>query len=321
MSLRFRLAAALAAFALAVVAAPPAQGAAVSTRVFGPDRVATAIAVYEQNRDLFTSDTVVLTRSDQFPDALAAGPLAVSLRAPVLITPPRSVDQRVLDTLRRQRVERVVVVGGTSAVSAAAVAELERARLQVERVSGNDRFTTAEAVARKAAGTASVPVFVADGMTPHDALIAGAIAGRERGVVVLSAGGRLTPSTRAFLQSRTTSTRLGIGKAGSAAVTTLGLTQVVAGGSPEATSVAVANYWYKPATSVVVTSAAGWGDALAGAPLAALRRAPLLLAPPREVSGAMKTYLRGTRADTIVVLGGEAAVPAGVERELVAARR
>ena len=307
------------AVGLAAGAAVPAQ-AAHSKRIAGSDRVATSLAVYEQNRDVFTSDTVVLARGDQFADALAAAPLAAALKAPVVLTMPRRVDEQTIDALKRQHVEKVVVVGGTSAVSDAAVAQLGRERIQVERIAGTDRFTTAVAVASRtisALPTRSVNVYVADGLTPNDALVAGALAGRDEGVVVLSAGTRLTAPTRAFLQSQAAASRVGIGSAGGRAANSIGLAQSASGSTSSATSAEVASRWYKPATRAVVSSTNTWPDSLAGAPLAALRRVPLLLVDGRSVSAPMQRYLKGSSVNELTILGGTRGVSAAAEKSLL----
>lgn len=112
-------------------------------RVAGDDRVATAIEL-SRTRPV-DSDVVVLARSDDPTDALVAGPLAGVLEAPVLITPPDRLDPRVLDEVARRGATRVVVVG--VAPSADVVRALRSAGLDVERLAGDDRFGTADAVA------------------------------------------------------------------------------------------------------------------------------------------------------------------------------
>lgn len=53
-------------------------------RFAGTDRITTAVAVSARERD--TAQTVVLARFDDYADALAGGPLAVHLDAPLLLT-------------------------------------------------------------------------------------------------------------------------------------------------------------------------------------------------------------------------------------------
>lgn len=308
--------AAVLAVVAAVGTAPVAQAAGTSSRVSGTDRIATSLDAYEKNRDVFTSETVIMTRADQFPDALAAAPLAAAMKAPVLLTGPRSLDQRIGEALRRQKAERVVVVGGPTAVSAQVVKDLGALGLQVERVQGADRFETAEAVAGKAAsllGRSSVTAFVADGRTPYDALVAGALAGQHEGVVVLSAGGTLKPSTQKFLTRAHITSRVGVGSVGSAAANSIGLAQRIEGRTPETTSIAAAKGWSQFSTGAVVASANSWADGLAGSALAGLRRQPLLLVPAKGPSRATTDYLKSSSIRSLTVMGGERTVSAAAE--------
>ena len=113
-------------------------------RVSGEDRVATAIRLARSAP--VASDTIVLARADDPTDALVAGPLAGVLDAPVLITAPDRLDPRVLDEIRRRDASEVVVVG--VAPTADVIASLRAAGLDVTRIAGTDRFTTADTVAR-----------------------------------------------------------------------------------------------------------------------------------------------------------------------------
>lgn len=313
---------AVATCAATSVAAPPSASAASSIRIAGADRIATSLAIYEQNPDVFGSETVLLSRADQFPDALAAAPLAAAMKAPVLLTSPRNLDARVLESITRHQVQRVVLVGGKTAIGPAVEAALTAARVQVTRIEGRDRFATAEAAAARTSqvlGGRPVAAFVADGLTPQDALVAGAIAGRDGGVVLLSAGPRLTAGTKAYLQSQAVGTRVGIGEKGARAANSIGLAQSVYGSTPESTSIEVAKFWHKGPVNAVVTGASGWADGLAGAPLAALRRAPLILVGGRHPTAGTLAYMRTAHPRTFTVLGGERALPSSVDRDLTRA--
>src|SRR5690242_17551229 len=65
-------------------------------RVAGPTRIGTAIAT---SQDEFATGgsarAVVLARADNFPDALAGGPLAAAKGGPLLLTPSNALDPTV----------------------------------------------------------------------------------------------------------------------------------------------------------------------------------------------------------------------------------
>lgn len=89
---------------------------------------------------------VALGRADVFSDTLAAGSLTGQ---PVLLTPGDRLDPRTAEELDRLGAEHVTVLGGTEAISAPVVEELERRGYTVSRLAGADRIQTALSVARR----------------------------------------------------------------------------------------------------------------------------------------------------------------------------
>ncbi|HUQ40072.1 MAG TPA: cell wall-binding repeat-containing protein [Acidimicrobiales bacterium] len=151
-------------------------------RLAGPDRYATAAAVAARVKPDPT--TVVLVSGLSYPDALVAAAPAGRLDAPVLLVSGDTVPAPTTAFLETARPERRIVLGGTSAVGAAAAS----AAGATERVSGTDRFGTAAEVMRKFFPTAGT-VSVASGLRYEDALMAGPEAARLGAPVMLSAPG------------------------------------------------------------------------------------------------------------------------------------
>ncbi|MGZ3586465.1 MAG: cell wall-binding repeat-containing protein [Candidatus Limnocylindrales bacterium] len=90
-------------------------------RVWGSDRYATAVAL---SRSVYPSAaTIYIATGRNFPDALAGAPLG----GPLLLVPGVSAPQEVIDEVRRLQPSRVVVLGGSSEVADAVVAELRAA--------------------------------------------------------------------------------------------------------------------------------------------------------------------------------------------------
>jgi putative cell wall-binding protein/glucose/arabinose dehydrogenase len=87
----------------------------VTGRVAGPDRFGTAAAV----ADLMTSrgDTVYLASGRGFADALAAGAVGGRTRSPVLLVEPSCVPDPTAATITRYNPARLIILGGTQAVS------------------------------------------------------------------------------------------------------------------------------------------------------------------------------------------------------------
>ena len=109
----------------AVVNALAAHTPGSVTRLAGSDRYATAVAV---STGTFTSgDTVFVATGATFPDALGGGPVAGGLPGPLLLVPASGVPASVAAELRRLDPDRVIILGGTGAVSASVVSQIQAA--------------------------------------------------------------------------------------------------------------------------------------------------------------------------------------------------
>jgi putative cell wall-binding protein len=86
-------------------------------RQSGIDRYATAVAISVANHRAGTAEVVYIATGNSFPDALAAAPIAGRQRGPVLLVSSTSLPSSVANELKRLSPNRVVIVGGTSAVS------------------------------------------------------------------------------------------------------------------------------------------------------------------------------------------------------------
>lgn len=145
-----------------------AMGTEVS-RLRGASRYATAAAVSAAHFEAGVPVAYVAS-GEGFADALSGGAAAAALGGPVLLVQPDAVPSATEQELRRLAPGRIVVLGGTSAVSDAVVAELRAHSDEVRRVSGADRYATSAAVSRDAFSGTHETVFVATGATFADAL-------------------------------------------------------------------------------------------------------------------------------------------------------
>jgi putative cell wall-binding protein len=92
------------------------------SRLSGANRYSTAVHV---SRSTFSGSTVVfIATGSNFPDALGGGPVAGSVPGPLLLVPGTSVPSDVASELQRLGPDRVVILGGTSVVSAGVQSQL-----------------------------------------------------------------------------------------------------------------------------------------------------------------------------------------------------
>ena len=145
-------------------------------RLAGTDRFDTAARIAAR---LDASSTAVVVEGRNadplrgWPDAVSVAPVAARRGSPILLTDRDTVPDVTLDALRGRDVTEVTVVGGTVAVSSAAVAQVAEVA-DVTRIAGATRYDTALRVAASFPATTDT-TWLATGRTFADALTAGPV--------------------------------------------------------------------------------------------------------------------------------------------------
>ncbi len=215
-------------------------------RVSGADRYATNNAA-----DLFSgaaagATTAVVATGNNFADALAAGPAVYAGAGvgakpfPLVLTDGSALSASAKSTLTNLGITKVVIVGGTSAVSAAVEASIKAlpGMTIAYRIAGADRTLTASMIATwETSGLAASGVYgalpslaftksttanayIARGDGFADALSAGAVAGSLKQVILLTADPNTLGSGIPSYLGTATFTNVG-------ALTAVGLTSAV----------------------------------------------------------------------------------------------
>lgn len=188
----------------AVVTALSALAGSDARVLSGGDRYATAAAIAAATVE--QGATAYVVSGLDYPDALTAATLAAPERGSVLLTRPDRLPQVTAARLVAQAPERIVVVGGTSAVSQEVLQQLEAYAPTVERVSGGDRYGTAAAVS-DTFDTGVDVLYVATGENYPDALTVAALAGQQGAPVLLTQADHL-PAVSAAAAARLEADRI-----------------------------------------------------------------------------------------------------------------
>lgn len=319
------LARAVASVAVVLSLHAPSPAAATPTfeleRVAGNDRYATAAALALEG---WTSSTsAVIATGDSFPDALAGSFIAGYINAPILLVRRTEVPAATRDALTELGVTEVALLGGPAAISDEVEASLDEgpdAGLDVVRLAGSDRFATAANIAL-AVNPADIgelngmrTAFLANGYTYADALAAGPLANAARLPVLLTGSAGLGSPARTALERLQIEHVVIVG--GDAAISPGTVEELdaldisserLAGQDRFATAAAVADFAIDELEFVPdhvdlakgvdpADARQGFADALAGAPLSARERAPILLTHPTELSAATRAWLEARAA-------------------------
>ena len=286
------------------------------SRIAGSDRYATAAAI---SRASFTSGVGVayVATGANYPDALAGGAAAAALDAPILLTQRGSLPAATAAELTRLKPQRIVVLGGTAAISATVASQLAAYSAGgVTRLAGVDRYATAAAISA-ATFPRGVPVaYVATGANYPDALAAIPLAARTSSPLLLTHFSGAPGATTNELARLAPGRIVVLG--GTAAVSEAVVTQLrryttgtvtrIAGADRYGTAAAVAGTFAPGRASTFLATGTAYPDALAGGPAAAVLDVPLLLVAPDRLPAPTAAQLDRIRPERLVVLGGLVAI-------------
>ncbi|PFG38672.1 putative cell wall-binding protein [Georgenia soli] len=308
-----------ATFGLAAPAAA-ADGDTTHIRLAGANRYETAVAISKYAFvPQFPGDDypVTVASGADFPDALAAGPLAAAEGGPLLLVPrDGALPSTVRGELSRLGPLWINIAGGAGAVSSLMESQLKDYE-EVYRLYGKDRYETAVDLAVET-GAFDTTVFIATGSSFPDALGGSAAAGRLGGSLMLTRRTALPADTALLLEYGQPAKVVVLGGTGVVDTSVVREIQRIvpgakverwAGSDRYETTAAISRKTYpQGADTVYLASGADYPDALAGAPVAALEGAPLLLTRKECVPAATKAEITRLGATNVVVLGGTGVV-------------
>lgn len=287
-----------------------------------------AYADYAGKVSLPWSDTAVLVRDDDYPDALVAGPLAANYNAPILMTPTKQVPHRVVNALRTHGFTKVILVGNPGAISAGAASQLQNAGFQVQRLGGQDRYRTAGVVADHllaARGRDKSDVYLATGVDYPDALSASSAAIKNVGVVLLTPRRTVDGTSQGWMNSAKAAKVVAVGgPAVTAAERSVHLDEKQVGVDRYETAEKVASAYFPPNPGrIAVATGKDFPDATLAASLTARTGSPLVLTRTDTLTKPTTQFLTRNRASVrkVDVVGGKAAVTEKVRGEIYSALR
>ncbi len=285
-------------------------------RIQGGSRFLTAVEISKAGWTGATN--IVLARSDDYADALAGVPLAYRLDAPILLTPPSRLDSDTLAEIKRLGAAKVIILGGTSAISAQVEKTLKNEGLDVERINGGNRFDTAAKIANRVAPNGVGTAVIAYGLNFPDALAAAPYAAMEGYPVLLANKSSAPLETLNAINSLGVNVTIVVG--GNLVIEEKVLSQLpspkrVYGSNRFDTAVELAKYFDPGNTHMYIATGLQFADAITGAVLVAKNNTGILLVG-NKVSPEVKNYINDYNIEKLTVFGGYRAVSEAVVNQL-----
>jgi putative cell wall-binding protein len=201
------------------------------------------------------------------------------------------------------------------------------ASVDVQRLSGTNRYATSAAVSAASFEPGVATVYVATGTNFPDALAAGAAAAERNSPLLLTAPTALPAETAAELTRLQPKSITVLGSSGAVsdavaselASYTSGAVTRLAGADRYATAAAISRATFDPGVPVAyVATGANFPDALAGVPASGVQGGPVLLVTANSVPLPIQQELTRLRPARIVILGASGVVSDGVATALQA---
>jgi FtsP/CotA-like multicopper oxidase with cupredoxin domain/putative cell wall-binding protein len=181
-------------------------GASNVMRIGGVDRYDTARLVAAETVKFFDCNydgTAFVTTGLNFPDALAAGPLASAKGWPIYLVRPTGLGSQNASAMASAGVTKALVLGSTSAAPASIPGDIvSMVGATVTRLEGSNRYATAAAIATYGVANAGLGwdgIAIATGENFPDGLSAGAAQGYSGSVLLLTPTNWLAGATKSTL--------------------------------------------------------------------------------------------------------------------------
>lgn len=276
-------------------------------RASGSTRYGTAAAV---SREAFaTADTVLLARSDDFADALAAGPLAAKLGAPILLVTHGKAPEETKREITRLGAKRAIPIGGKG-VLPDSLAKTLPAGVQLDsaaRLGGKDRYATSLAIANRlqqVSGGKKLDAMVTTGRTFADAISAGPAAITSGRAIVLYDAVPAAAPVKQYLAGRKVHA-LGGPSAQALTAAKVPLASKIVGADRFATAQLIAKAYFAPGDSAYLANGLDFPDGLTASVTAGRQGTPLLLARATELTRPTDSALSsGYGRKRVVLVGG-----------------
>ena len=190
------------------------NGVTAYNRIYGDTAIDTAVEISKNNWSTLEEQTlsiageskkgkfVVLARSDEFPDSLAASPLASMLESPILLTKKNGLSEKVLTELHRLDANQVLLIGGLNAIPESISDQLKADGITTTRIAGENRYETATEIAGIMDSEDTNQTFIVSGEKFPDALSISSYASRFEAPVLFTKEKSLPEETEVYLKNQ-----------------------------------------------------------------------------------------------------------------------
>lgn len=282
-------------------------------RISGSDRYDTSASISAYGWKT-TSEYAIVATGEDFPDALSASTLAKKYNAPIILTNKNSLNASAAKELKRLNVKTVFIAGGSGVVSDNTETMIRNLGINVQRISGANRYETSVKIA-ESLDTTSSGIFLATGDNFPDALSAASLAAKKGMPIILTPKDSLDKSVQTYLSDRSISKVYVIGGEGvisSKVFNMLPNAERIYGNDRYETSIALLNKFNDDIdfSNIYLSTGLNFPDALSGSALAATSSSAIILTDSVKKDVTQKFIeSKSDKIQHVTVLGGEGVLP------------
>lgn len=292
----------------------------------GKDRYETATQISKNNfKNIKDGQNIeiILASGELFADALAASSLCEVENKSLLLTGPDGLDKATKDEIIRLKAKKVTIVGGKNTIDDKVVKELDTMGIKVERIAGTTRYNTSEKISRMIMkkNPSVKSIILVDGRNYPDALAMSSVSAEKHMGILLTDGKNLSAEAKDIIKEMSNVIIVGgtnsVPKSIENDVKGMGKSvERISGYTRFDTAIAIANKFYPNAKKVVISNGYKYQDALSGAYIGAMEKAPTILVSKDSVPTNVSNTLRKYSLEQLIVLGGENSISNDLKNNL-----
>lgn len=295
-------------------------------RIYGNDRIQTSVKISLDGWEK-GAKTAVIAQGYGYADALCAGPLAKKHNAPILLSTKDGLNSETVTELKRLKVEKVFLIGGTGSLSESIENELNNIGIKnVERLWGRDRYETSVKIAQSLGNVDSVVITSGNGYA--DSLSIAPIAAAKGMPILLSDKEDLSDSVKEYIKNLNIKSSYIVGGTGVISDKILNLIpncKRLSGKDRFETNLNVLQHFEKDFNfdNIFITQGDGptgseFADALSTSAIASQKSSPVVLTY-KTIYDKTAYFIKGkmTKNSKLIAIGGTSVVPNEIQDALI----
>ncbi len=279
-------------------------------RIYGSNRNKTAGEIaktfYEK------AETVYITNGNVYADGLSMGSLTKANNGPLLLADKDVISADLASNLKQLSPGKIIIIGGTNAISKNVENKLRGYAEIVERISGSSRIDTSIAIAKNTRkNNLSNEVFLVNGYEEADAINIVSVSSRDGIPVLFSNKNNLPSQTKAYLKDEKISKVTIIGGNSTVSVNVeselerIGIdVKRISGTNRYGTGVEINKIYHEDSSIVFFANGINIADALSIGPVAGKLFSEIQIIPTSTIPSNVTSYFAGKGISEYYLLGG-----------------